>query len=199
MLNSLILILSLAWAAKEPIIEEGAHCVAYRAQKTMFLFKSDEVIGKNCDISAQVLPEIGGLYHIEVNVPVRSFDSGDSDRDKDVIDILKGQERAELTFKTKAMNADQWRELFKQGAFALDGELFIGSQSFPLKMQAHYSEKSESAEVDGMIQAKFEDVGLRPPKVGGGLIAKAKPNLELYFRLTSARILGADSLRLGKK
>jgi hypothetical protein len=184
--------------APDALFEEGSHCVAYRAEKVTFLFKKDEVIGKNCDISAQVLPEVGGLYHIEVNVPVRSFNSGDADRDKDVVKILKMEERPEITFRTKAMNADEWRELFKKENFDLDGEIYIGSKSFPLKMAAHYTAKEDSAEVNGIIHLKFEDLDIRPPRVGAGLIAKAKPELELHFNLVSGRILGADSIRLGK-
>lgn len=184
--------------APAALFEEGSHCVAYRAEKVMFLFKKDEVIGKNCDISAQVLPEVGGLYHIEVNVPVRSFNSGDADRDKDVVKILKMDERPEITFRTKAMNADEWRELFKKENFDLEGEIYIGSKSFPLKMEAHYTAKEDSAEVNGIIHLKFEDLDIRPPRVGAGLVAKAKPDLELHFNLVSGRILGADSIRLGK-
>ncbi len=187
-----------ALSAGLALFDEGSHCVAYKAEKVMFLFKKDVVVGKNCDISAQVLPEVGGLYHIEVNVPVRSFNSGDADRDKDVIKILKMDERPELTFRTKALSADEWRDLFAKENFDLDGEIYIGSKSFPLKMQAHYTNKEDSAEVTGIIHLKFEDLDIRPPRVGAGLVAKAKPELELHFSLVSGRILGADSIRLGK-
>ncbi len=188
-----------AWAASPAMFEEGAHCVAYKAEKVSFLFKTDFVVGKNCDISAQVLPEVGGLYHIEVNIPVRSFNSGDADRDKDVVKILKIEERPEITFRSKALSAEQWRELFAKENFDLDGELYIGSKSFPLKMKAHYTDKTDSAEVNGIVTLKFQDLDIRPPRVGAGLVAKAKPDLELHFNLVSGRILGADSIRLGKE
>jgi hypothetical protein len=202
-LSSLVLVfyagLAPALSYSSAMFEDGSHCVAYKAEKVSFLFKKDAVVGKNCDISAQVLPEVGGLYHIEVNVPVRSFNSGDSERDKDVIKILKGEERPELTFRTKAMNADQWRELFAKKEFDLDGELFIGQKSFPLKMRATYQEKTDGAEVGGIVNLRFQDLEMRPPSVGAGLVAKAKPELELHFHLVSGRILGADSIRLGSK
>lgn len=177
------------------IFSEGAHCVAYKVQKTVFFLSDRIVIGKNCDISAQVLPEVGGLYHIEVNVPVRSFRSGEAERDKDVMVILKSDERPELTFRSKALTAEEWRRLFAKDQFDLEGELIIGKNSFPLKMVTRYSEKSENAEVNGMVQVRFADFGIKPPKVAGGFIAKSKPDLELHFRLQSQRVLGADSIR----
>ena len=94
------------------VLAEGEHCVAYQADKTILFIKSQTVVGKNCEIAAQVLPEVGGLYHIEVNVPLRGFRSGDSDRDKDVMKLLKSDERPELTFRTGAMTAEAWRAWF---------------------------------------------------------------------------------------
>lgn len=198
MLSSLLLAWSVAWASPGPsVLEEGSHCVAYKVTKTMFLVRSDEVIGKNCDVSAQVLPEVGGLYHVEVNIPVRSFNSGDSERDKDVFVILKADQRAELTFRSKAYTEEKWHEMFRKSTFPLEGELFIGTKSFPLTLQVTYSEKENTAEVAGIGKVRFKDFDMKPPKVAGGVVAKASSELELHFHLVSQRILGADSIRLG--
>lgn len=183
-------------AAGLSLLEEGAHCVAYRVKKTTLFVKSDEVVGRNCDVSAQVLPEVGGLYHIEVNIPIRSFSSGDSERDRDVMKILKSEERAELTFKSTSRSASSWRELFAQKDFVMEGELFIGDKSFPVKMNSRYQESPDNAEIDGLATMKFQDFGIKPPKVGGGILASVKPDLELHYRFSSQRILGADSIRV---
>lgn len=188
-----------AHGSSASLLGAGSHCVAYRVEKVMFFVSSQDVVGKNCDISAQVLPEVGGLYHIEVNIPIRSFSSGDEDRDRDVQRILKGDERSELTFRSKAMSADEWHALFKKKNFELAGELAIGERSFPLKLEATYSETKSNAEVDGVGNVRFADFDIKPPKVGGGVIAKAKPDIELHFHLISTRILSADSIRLGEK
>jgi polyisoprenoid-binding protein YceI len=195
-----LLLSATAWAATGlSMLEEGSHCVAYKAQKTMYMVSSGEVVGKNCDISAQVLPEVGGLYHIEVNVPIRSFQSGDTDRDEDVAKSLKAQDRPEITFRSKAMTVDQWRELFAKNEFQLQGELQIGAKSFPIKLASRYLRKADAAEVDGIAKVNFADFEITPPKVFGGLIAKTKPDFELHFHLLGSRILGADSISLEKK
>lgn len=198
MLSSWIFVSALAWGLPGPsLLEEGSHCVAYKVVKTMFLVKDDVVVGKNCDVSAQVLPELGGLYHIEVNIPVRSFSSGDSERDKDVLVILKASQRPELTFRSKAYDVGQWREKFAKTDFPLEGELYIGAKAYPLTLQVKYSEKESTAEVDGAGKVRFKDFDIKPPKVAGGLVAKAQSDFELHFHLVSQRILGADSIRLG--
>jgi len=188
-----------AVALADPQFDDGSHCVAYQVEKTMFLVKSDVVVGKNCDVSAQVLPEVGGLYHIEVNVPVRGFNSGDTDRDQDVLKILQAEVRPELTFRSKAFSGDQWREMFARKNFPLEGQLYIGQNSYPLTLNVAYVDKENSAEVHGRAQVKFQDFALKPPKVGGGIVAKSKSEFELFFHLVSTRILGADSIRLGIK
>lgn len=196
LLTSLVLSLS-SWAATgASLLDEGAHCVAYKAEKVVLFVSKSDVVGKNCDVSAQVLPEVGGLYHIEVNIPVRSFNSGDSDRDQDVMKLLKADERPEITYRTKALTAEQWKALFAKTEFDLEGELSIGGKTFPLKVQSTYLPKGDAAEVDGIARVKFKDFGIDPPKVLGGVAARAKPDLELHFHLLSQRILGATSIQL---
>ena len=195
----LIVAASVAAASVKPgLLDEGSHCVAYKVEKVMFLVSSSAVIGKNCDISAQVLPEVGGLYHIEVNIPIRSFSSGDEGLDQDVQEILRGKERAELTFRSGAKFAEQWRELFKSGEFDMEGELMIGAKAYPLKIKTHYIEKDDGAAVEGVAKVLFKDFGIKPPKVVGGLVTKTKPDLELHFHLLTQRILGADTIRPGR-
>lgn len=195
-------IVFLMWGASAQagsLFEDGSHCVAYRVEKTVLFVKSDKVVGKNCDVSAQVLPEVGGLYHIEVNVPIRGFTSDDADRDKDVAKILKASERPEITFKSSSRTVEEWQRLFSKGDFDLEGELGIGDRSYPIKLKAHYFDKEEAAEIDGVTRLKFQDLGLKPPKVAGGILASVKSDLELHFHFVSQRVLGADTIRPVKK
>jgi hypothetical protein len=181
------------------LLEEGTHCVAYRAENTVMLVSSSAVVGKNCDISVQVLPEVGGLYYIEVIIPLHGFQSGKADRDEDVMKTLKSDVKPELTFKTKSMTADKWRALFAKTDFDIEGDLTIGDKSYPLKLASHYQEGPENAEVDGIARVRFQDFDLSPPKVFFGLGAKSKSDLELHFHLLGSRILGADSIKLDPK
>lgn len=185
-------------AVNGSLFDEGSHCVAYRARKTMFLVTSNEVVGKNCDVSAQVLPDLGGLYHIEVNIPIKGFQSGDTTRDEDVMKTLKADVKPEITFHSKSLTAEQWRGMMQKPQFEIEGDLTIGEKSYPVKLTSHYIDRDDG-EVDGMTTVKFADFGITTPKVAGGLVAKAKPDFELHFHLQGNRILGADTIRPEKK
>lgn len=199
--SSLLLVAFVSGATAEnlSLLESGSHCVAYKARKTMFLFSSDEVVGKNCEIQAQVMPDVGGEYHIEVIVPIKGFNSENETRDKDVADTLKVSVKPELMFKSKAITPQAWRELFAKGDFEIPGELSVGDKFYPVKLKARYVASDEQPEVDGVAQVKYKDFDIDPPRVGGGVIAKSKPEFELHFHLLGSRILGADSIRLEKK
>lgn len=194
--SALVFVFGTFASVNATVIGEGSHCVAYQAEKVIFFVSSSKVVGMNCDISAQVLPDVGGLFNIEVNVPVRSFTSGDTERDKDVMKLLQAEERAEITFRSKAMKVEEWKELFAQKSFKLPGEIVIGKKTFPLTVDAQYEDKTGFAEVRGLAKVKMQDFDISPPRVAGGIVVKAKPDLELYFNLVSSRILGADSIRL---
>jgi polyisoprenoid-binding protein YceI len=186
------------WAAPLPSpLAPDSHCVAYEAQKVTFFLAKSMVTGTNCEVSAQVLPDLGGLYHVEVNIPLKGFSSGDVARDQDVREVLKEKEKPELTFRSEALTAEQWRELFGKTDFDIKGTLSVGNGTFPLTMHSHYITKDDAAVVDGTAEVRFSDFGLRPPRVAAGIVTKAKPDLKLFFRLQSQRILGADSIRLG--
>lgn len=198
--SAAILLLSLLGAVAgattpDSLFPADGHCVAYKARKTMFLVSANDVVGKNCDISAQVLPEVGGLYRIEVNVPLSGFQSGDSSRDEDVAKTLKSDVRSELLFRSQAMSADQWHTLLRKPEFEVQGELTIGDKAYPVKLVSHYHDEPDGGEIDGEAHVHFEDFGIKPPTAGGGLVAKAKSELELHFQLQGSRILGADSIR----
>lgn len=197
--SSLILFAVFLTAMSEPreisLFEDGSHCVAYRVNSTVMFFKSSTVTGRNCDASAQVLPEVGGLYHIEVNIPIRSFDSGDGERDKQVAKILKAQDRPELVFKSVSLAPEKWRENFTKQEFELEGSLSIADKTYPVKLTSRYTKKDDAGEVDGKGKVKFADFGLKPPTRGGGVFVSSKPEFELHFHFVSSRILGADSIR----
>lgn len=200
MLINLLFFAFTTWADTEkPLLEAGSHCVVYNVHKVMFLVSSGTVIGKNCEVSAQVLPEVGGQFHVEVTIPIRNFKSGDSDRDESVAKTLKDDVQAELTFHSKAMTAEDWRALFAKSNFNISGELSVGQKTYPVTFASHYIENGDNAEVEGVAKVKFSDFEISPPKVVGGVVAKTKPDFELYFHLLGSRILGAESIRLSKK
>ena len=190
----MILLFSLITWASASVLQTGDHCVAYKAEKKIFLIKTVTVIGKNCDVSSQVIPQVDGSYAIEMSVPVLSFHSGEPERDRDVVKVLKGDVESNLVFRSAPMTADQWKEKIKVGAFPLKGELEIGKESYPVEAQITVAKAADGFEADGIIKAKFKDFKMDPPKMFGGMMASVKQDLELHFHVLGDRTLGMDSI-----
>lgn len=185
-----------AWAdVPHSMFEAGKHCVAYKVKKrTALSLFSNNVIGTNCDISAQLLPMVGGGYQVEVSIPIAGFDSGDKDRDVDVRQILKESEQSDILFRSKSMTEAEWRQTSQKSSEVLEGTLEIAGKSYPISTPVTITKVSSGIEVDGVAIVPFAKFDLKPPKVGGGLIAKADSDLELHFHLVSDKILGADKI-----
>lgn len=176
------------------MFDAGKHCVGYKVKKKSLSLFNGTVVGKNCDISAQLLPVVGGGYQIEVSVPIAGFDSGDKDRDQDVKSILKESEQSDIIFRSKTMNEKDWKQFVQKPNVSLDGELTIAGKAYGISAPAQITKAGTGLEIDGIAVVPFSKFELQPPKFGGGLIAKADSDLELHFHLLSDKILGADKV-----
>src|ERR1700761_4803256 len=93
------------------MFEAGKHCVGYKFKKKSLSLFSSQVVAKNCDVSAQLLPVVGGGYQIEVSVPVTSFESNDKDWDQDLRDTVKESDQPDVIFHSKVMSEKEWKQL----------------------------------------------------------------------------------------
>ena len=197
-LKAFVLSLSLAAvfavARAEILSSEESHCVAYKTRKTLFLVRSVDVVGKNCQVSSQVLPELGGRYLIEVRIQAGAFESGESERDRDVVKILKADKFQELIFRTSAWPSLQWEQLFRQSNFVLGGELTIAGAAHPVQASVRLMRSGQAVVASGVITTQFKELGIEPPKLGMGILAQVKDKLELHFQLRGDKTLGIDSL-----
>ena len=177
------------------LFNQGEHCVAYRTKKNFLIFvKTVEVVGRNCEISTQILPLVGGKYQVEVTIPADGFKSGEAERDRDVAKLLNANGQSTLTFRTEALSKEDWEKLFAKGEFEIPGELQIGDKSHALKVGVKVARTTDGVEVDGVVNSHFHDMGLEPPKLAFGLMAKVKEDLELHFHLLGSKTLGINSL-----
>jgi hypothetical protein len=178
--------------ASASMFDAGKHCVGYKF-KMKSLFNSD-VVAKNCDVSAQLLPMVGGGYQIEVSVPVSTFESRDKNWDQDLRDSLKDSDQPDVIFHSKVMSEKEWKQLVQKSKVDLDGEISFANKTFPITASCTLIKVTNGVEVDGVTKVSFSKFGLEPPKKGGGFIAKADSDLEIHFHLVSDKILGADKL-----
>ena len=183
------------YANESSLFSSGEHCVAYKTVKRLALIKKVDVVGKNCNVSAQMLPDVGGVYEFELLIPISDFESGEMERDRDVRKLLKMEQQAQLIFRSEKYSKQQWQHLLKKKKKWVKGRLNIGGQDFAVRVQVaveHLDPKK--MEVDGVLMTRFDHFNIKPPKLIGGLAAKVDEALELHFHLLGSKTLGLSSI-----
>lgn len=183
-----------AEASFASLFQNGQHCVAYQAKKRMFLVAAVKVVGTSCQVAAQVIPDLDQQYHAEISFPISSLKSGEEERDSDVAKLLHADQESELLFTSENLKLDQWKELAAKGQFRLPGKLRIGTEYYPMEAEIQIVDGKEGKEVDGVVKTSFKNLHLKAPKLGLGLVANVKDELELHFHLLGTRVLGIDTL-----
>lgn len=166
----------------------GGHCVAWRTNKTMFLFSKETPIGMNCKVQTTLKGE-GEQKQLEVVIPIKGFDSKNADRDADIFTILKGPQQPDLLFQSEALSNNRLGALVKEGG-SVQGQLTIGGKAYPISFTIKSQKLGEGAVFLGTFQGTFTQFDIEPPRVVGGLVAKVDDSLDLLFQFQSSEIKG---------
>ncbi len=178
---------STAWGA-DISFPKNQNCVAWKTKKTMFLVKSEEPVGINCSITLTVSSPTAGLKQVLVKVPIDKFDSGEVDRDKEVLLLLKADRQKDLEFLSKEITEAQWPDYLAGKMSVLQGALRIAGESYPVDVQLKKSEDTAQDMLSGSLETTFTAFKIEPPSVAGGVVAKVKDTLTLVFQLNPASL-----------
>lgn len=185
------LMMSLSSVAFCVTFEADDHCVAWKANKTMFLFNEVEAIGKNCELDLAFVEQQSGLFVLHLELPLSAFDSGEKERDEHVSELLGGTKNPNLILESEAKTRPDWDKFFAAESSELSVELKLGDKSFPLKL----SPVVDSQMIVGSVEVDLEkDLELSSPSVAFGLVAKVDPVVELHFHLLQNKIKNVDEL-----
>lgn len=191
----ILLVSSISLAKPTAIFLDTDHCVAWKAIKTLALVKTVKPVGKNCSIKTEIKKdEFEGNFYFTSEFPVKSFDSQEEDRDKEVQNILLADKHPIITFKTNSMPKADWKKILDGTTKTLSGTLRVAGRARLFDVPIEVSKVGEQYRVKGLIKTKYSNFRIKPPSVGGGLIAKAKDYLELHFHLLSGKIAGAEAV-----
>jgi polyisoprenoid-binding protein YceI len=168
---------------------DGKTCAAWKTKKTMFLFRKLEPVGMNCAARASI-ETLGGVKRVRVLVPIAKFDSGEPSRDKEVLKILKADAQPELEFLSRGYTAGEWDALAHTRAAAVEGTLKIGGKEFPVSAPFSFVGEGADAAAVGSFVTSFSAFEIKPPAVGGGLVAQVQDYLELHYRIPLAQVAG---------
>ncbi|MDD9950229.1 MAG: YceI family protein [Zetaproteobacteria bacterium] len=173
------------YATSDAIFQTNEHCAAWKTRKTMFLFKQLEPVGINCNIQTKMLQTEKGLQ-LQASFPIKSFNSGEPDRDAAVFDILQGKLQEDLTYLSRPLTVESLQG--SEGKLDIQGTLTLGGKTYPLTFTTHYQKKDTQISFHGLAKTSYTALGIEPPKVLGGLVANVHDTLELHFLFQSNKI-----------
>ncbi len=157
------------------------NAVAYQAKKTMFFFKSVDVVGLNSNIGFSKSVLNSGRI-ISLNIPLESFKTDDKDRDLEVQSLLGVKKQKYLTFTSEILFDPMYEKLQTGTLSSMKGKINIAGEFYAVKLSLNYSEKYLFAE----IESKLSSFNIKPPKVALGVVAKAHDYIKLLARINRA-------------
>ncbi len=169
---------------EEPIFAPEEHCLAYKTVKTMFFFADVDVIGKSCDVTAEMnREESGEKTQVEISVPVKTLDSGNPLRDGDIPGILKADLTPNIRFVSEWLEKSAWDKMMEGQLPEVSGNLEVAGGIFPVKFALSFSKQAGFLLVAGQLKTTFSALNVDVPLVAGGLIADPQDALELPLHL----------------
>ncbi|MDX5418064.1 MAG: YceI family protein [Hymenobacteraceae bacterium] len=133
------------------------------------------VHGMSKQVSSRlVLSEDGKeIQKVVVSVPVRSFDSGNRRRDRDMLKVTDADRYPEVTFSSSQISE-------RDGMLAVTGQLTFHGISKDIQFVAQSQWKGEELVVDGGFEISLEAYSIERPSI---LMMKVKDNLQIRFHM----------------
>lgn len=154
--------------------------VSWKTSKRMFLLSTQTPVGINRAVEVQT--GIKDTRYIRLLIPIDKFDSGEPERDQEVLKILKADIQPKLIFSTSLLKSAEYERLVRGDINEIDGTLSIAKIEHPVTVKITRTGNF----LVGTIKTKFTTFGITPPKVAGGLVAKVNDELELVGRIDLA-------------
>ncbi|SMF47683.1 YceI family protein [Pseudobacteriovorax antillogorgiicola] len=152
--------------------------VSWGAKKTMFLFNDKTAIGMNKNINAK-LDKSNGTIKLKMSIPLDKFDSGEPDRDAEVVKMLKGDVSKNLMYESETFSPEKFEQLRNGQTDQISGKLKIGNKWFDVV----FAVKIANNKLSGQVETKLTEFGIEPPSMVGGIMVSVKDYIALKVNL----------------
>lgn len=133
------------------------------------------VRGLSNQVSSQlvVAPHTKQVQQVTVSVPVRSFDSGNRARDRDMLEATEADRYPDVTFVSSAISE-------RDGVLSVAGQLTFHGVTREISFTASQSRQGEGLVVEGGFEISLEDYNIQRPSI---LTMKVKDQLQVQFQM----------------
>tara|TARA_Y100000294_G_C8433276_1_gene287712 strand:+ start:29 stop:649 length:621 start_codon:yes stop_codon:yes gene_type:complete len=174
-------------AEDEEILSSEVHCVAYTTPEKILFFPDYLVIGKSCKVQAWA--EINeNQSRFIVTIPVKSFDSGVSARDDDVMEILEADNYQNIRFETDWLSKVEIKKILLDGKGEVNGVLMVSGRDYSISLNMIFSRKGKNYSIRGTFESNYTFFDLSPPTLG--IFAEVLNILKIVVNLQSDQITG---------
>ena len=133
------------------------------------------VTGTSQEISSYLTlaDKTGIIERVEVTVPVKSFNSRNRARDRDMLKVTEVETYPNVSFKSNQISENS-------GQLNVKGQLTFHGVTKDISLVAHKQLKGEGMQVDGQFVISLEEYGIKRPAI---FRMKVKDNLTVRFHL----------------
>ncbi len=132
------------------------------------------VNGESAQVNSQLLMVDGkGIQQVEVSVPVRSFDSGNRARDRDMLEVTEADKYPTVSFVSSNISEHN-------GNLTVTGELTFHGITREIQFVAQQQRQQQRLLVTGGFEISLEEFRIKRPSI---LMMKVKDNLQVDFNM----------------
>ena len=136
-------------------------------------FHTVEGVSKEVSSSISIDKGTQEIKSVSVAAPVRSFDSGNRTRDKDMLNVTDAARYPEVQFQSTSITP-------ANGKLHVEGKLTFHGVTKSISFTAEQSQRGNDLLVEGQFVINLEDFNIKRPSIFG---LKVKDELTVYFHM----------------
>lgn len=169
----LAFLVSFSFSKKKLTADSAASYIRYKMEHPLHDWDAKSTASK-CIIVYD--DETSGIEAVAVSVPVRSFDSGNSNRDSHALEVLEALKYKNVTFTSTGISENTDKLTIK-------GNLTFHGVTRPVVIFATKKTEGNQLHVEGRFEINMKDYGVNPPSLMG---MKTKEKINIDFLMVFA-------------
>ncbi len=184
----------LSWSSQTNLFQPGESCVAWQAQKRMYMIRKVNPVGMNCKLQIEMNSVDKKTYRFLLKAAIKDFNSGEAERDEAVFNLLKGKKQPRILITTEPMDSQAWHNFLNNPKQDMQVKLSVAEQTTLIHAHVFVDSSAEGYVIRGQVPISLKSLGLTAPEVGYGVITKVSDNMELHFQIQSNQIKDIDQV-----
>lgn len=151
------LLLSFGFSKKKLTADSAASYIRYQMEHPLHDWDARSTASRCIIVYDEAVSQIEA---VAVSVPVKSFDSGNSNRDSHALEVLEALKYKNITFTSTGISENT-------GGLTIKGNLTFHGVTQPVVISATKKTEGNRLQVEGRFEINMKDYGVSPPSLMG--------------------------------